>query len=51
MQLEMLRGPPRKASRPISGSRPTGWEALIYTIWSCEPLGSLQIDITSPPPN
>jgi len=24
---------------------------LIYAIWCCEALGSLQIDITSPPPN
>ena len=24
---------------------------LIYAIWSCEALGSLQIDIASPPPN
>jgi len=24
---------------------------LIYAVWSCEALGSLQIDITYPPPN
>jgi len=26
-------------------------ETLIYAIWSCEALGSLQVDVASPPPN
>jgi len=26
----MLRDPPEIASRPTNGSRPTGWEALVY---------------------
>jgi len=28
----MLRDPPEIASRPTNGSRPTGWEALIYIV-------------------
>jgi len=36
----MLRDPPEIALRPTNGSRPTGWEALVYKIknwyvWAC----------------
>jgi len=36
---------------PGCGPRAACCTPLIYAIWSCEALGSLEIDIASPPPN